>query len=77
MRTFFKAVAVGALALGFSACSQDTMGPDLGPQFGVAAGHLQRDTTTVSSEAPGNLSTCAWDALRRADSQLEKGSCKK
>ena len=78
MRTLYKVVAVGALALGFAGCSQDTTGPQLGPQY-AGVGHIQRDTGVVTTTtAPGNLPQCAWDAILRADNQISgKGNCKK
>ena len=78
MRTLYKAVAVGALALGFTGCSQDPSGPDVGPQFS-GWGQIQNDTGVVSTtQSPGNLPQCAWDALLRADNQIDgKGNCRK
>ena len=75
MRKMFSAVAFGAVALLASACSSDTTGLDLGPQYG--AGFYQHSTQSAPAEVEGNLSQCGWDALRRADGQtVEKGACK-
>ena len=59
MRTLFSAVAVGAIALGFTACSQDVAGPTPDPLF-ARGGIAQMDTTTSHSDSI-TLAHCAWD----------------
>ena len=59
MRKLYIVVAVGAIALGFSACSQDIAGPSSEtPQF-ARGGVAQMDTTTSKSDTM-TLNACAW-----------------
>lgn len=77
MRTMYRVVAVGAFALGFTACSQDIAGPSVQRQDNLSPGQYQHSTTTLGTEKEGSLSQCAWDALRKADGQLvDKKACK-
>jgi hypothetical protein len=75
----YRVVAVGAFALGFTACSQDIAGPSSVRRQAdeLAAGEYQHSTQTLGAEKEGNLSQCGWDALRKADGQLvDKKACK-
>ena len=73
MRKVFSAVAVGALALGFSACSQDVAGPSLEAQFSKRSG--DEVTTTSAPSAPGCPGVILDDATENAKANNLRQKC--